>query len=118
MIITFLPSRSDEVLTLERRGDALAVNGEVIDFSDLAEGETRELECDWLARPVTREGGVLQISVRFPHGPVPFPPPPEADVMLFPGPLSVTEDGPIALPLWEPPVPEVIDFDGLDEAPA
>lgn len=94
MHITLSPIRSDAMLTLERRGDTLVINGEAFDFSDLPEGAMLPegaVACNWLAGPVARRDGVLHLTLALPHGR-------EAPrEVLFPAPLTLTEDGPVAL---------------------
>ena len=51
-----------------------------------------EIACDWIAGDVTRQGGVLNIPVILPHGAG------AAQSVLFPAPLVLSGDGPVALP--------------------
>ncbi|WP_109468530.1 hypothetical protein [Albibacillus kandeliae] len=103
MHISFTPTRHDAELALSVAGDALTINGEVFDFSGLAEGATlpnSAVACAWLASDVERVAGVLHLSLILPHG---------ADApeeTRFPAPLIVTEDGPVALPPNSNTIPE------------
>ena len=95
MIVTFAPQRRDERLTLERAGETLVVNGMVLDFGALAVGQTRprsDLGCDWVVSDVTRQGGVIRLTLLLPHG---SDAPPET---LFPAPVEILVDGPVVLP--------------------
>lgn len=95
MKLILSPVRRDTQLTLERAGDVLTINGEVFDFSDLPEGATlpeTAIDSDWFAGPVERTDGALRIHLILPHG---VHAPTET---LFPRPLTLTGDGPVALP--------------------
>lgn len=95
MKITFVPIRSDKVLTLHRQGDILTINGESFDFAPLPDGATlpREaVDCPWLSGPVERQQGALHLSILLPHGAA-------APVAVrFPAPVLDPPDGPVALP--------------------
>lgn len=105
MHITLTPMRRDDSLTLHCAGDVLTANGTVFDFTQLPEGgllPRAAVDCDWLASDVERRDGVLHLTLILPHGPIPPAPPPEALAVLFPEPLHITADGPVALPSWAP----------------
>lgn len=105
MHITLSPVRSDAVLSVSRAGDVLTINGAVYDFGPLAEGAVlpREaVDCDWITSDVTRSGGQIVLTLLLPHGPIPWPAPPEAAVVTHPAPLILTEDGPVILPSYTP----------------
>jgi len=105
MKISFSPFRSDSVLTLSRQGDVLTINGADLDFGPLPEGAVLPREavnCDWLASEVTRIDGVIHLTLILPHGPIPWPAPPESRVVTHPEPILVTTDGPILLPSYNP----------------
>ena len=100
MQITLTPQRRDDILTLVRSGDTLTINGEAFDFAAIPEGGTLPRDavaCDWLAGDVTRQGGQLHLTLILPHG----ADAPEAT--LFPAALTLTGDGPVALPAYENP---------------
>ena len=91
MHITLSPMRRDDTLTLHRAGDVLTVNGQELDLSALPEGATlprAAVDCDWLASDITRTGGVLHLTLILPHGPIPWPAPPEASAVLYPAPIT------------------------------
>jgi len=95
MQLSFLPVRMEARLTLARQGDALVINGETFDFSAVPEGASLPAEAvasDWIAGPVSRAAGVLQLVLLLPHG---AKAPPET---LFPVPVTVPTDGPVPLP--------------------
>ena len=105
MQISFSPFRSDAALTLSRQGDVLTIDGADLDFGPLPEGAVLPREavnCDWLASEVTRIGGVIHLTLLLPHGPIPWPAPPEAHAVTHPEPIFVTTDGPILLPSYSP----------------
>jgi len=98
MQITFSPQRRDTPLALSRSGDTLTINGEAFDFSPLPEGATLPQEAitgDWFAGPVERIDGELHLTLALPHG---ANAPHET---LFPAPITLTGDGPVALPPYE-----------------
>ena len=95
MHITLSPVRAESPRDLTRRGDTLVVDGETFDFGFIEEGSV--LPCDavggnWLLSDVERKDGILHLTVMLPHGKN------APQETLFPVPLHVTTDGPIALP--------------------
>ncbi|MGX9353374.1 hypothetical protein ACS3QZ_19445 (plasmid) [Shimia sp. W99] len=104
MQITFTPMRRDDALILSCQGETLIVNGTAHDFSALTEGAhltPEEAGCDWLAGDVTRENGVLQLTLVLPHGAR------APQKTLFPASVSVTGDGSIPVPAHSLPEEEV-----------
>lgn len=98
MHISFSPQRRDDKLTLEKTGDRLRINGELFNFNPLAEGDTvpaGSIPCDWIVGPVERINGEIHITLLLPHGPN------SSQGVAFPEPISVTEDGAIAVPMDE-----------------
>lgn len=95
MKIAFSAQRSDAVLALARAGDTLIINGEPFDFSGVPEGATLPADAinsPFVAGEVSRTDGEPQLTVLLPHGPNP----PRA--VAYPDPVTVTADGPVALP--------------------
>ena len=98
MQITLTPQRRDDHLSLVRSGDVLTINGEAFDFAAIPEGCTLPRDavaCDWLASDIPRIGGQLYLTLILPHG---------ADApqaTLSPAALTLTGDGPVALPPYE-----------------
>lgn len=98
MLINFSPVRSDDDLELIKKGDSLTINGQTFDFAPLPDGATLPADAigsDHFAGPVERVGGVLQVTLRLPHGPNP------PYSVAFPESVYVNEDGVITLPTDE-----------------
>lgn len=82
-------------LTVSVTGEVLSVNGEDFDLSAIPDGATLPREAvtsDWLASDIERIDGELTLTLRLP---ISANAPQDA---RFPAPITVTEDGPIALP--------------------
>lgn len=100
MKITLIPQRRDDRFSLAKSGEALILGGKAFDFSQVAEGAPLAcdtLECDWFAGDIERIAGALHLTLVLPHG---------ADApheTLFPAPLILSEDGPVALPPYNGP---------------
>jgi len=69
-----------------------------LDFAPLTEGATLPegaTGCPWISGSVTRVGGTLHLTLILPHGSdAPYE-------SRFPEPITVTQDGPIALPPYD-----------------
>lgn len=103
MQIILFPQRRETALTLARHGDILTINGENFDFGPVREGAilpASAVQSDWFAGDITRQGGALILQLFLPHG---ARAPQET---LFPAPLTVTGNGPIALPDYALPPEE------------
>lgn len=98
MRVNLSPVRMDEQLTLDREGDVVYVNGEAFDFGPLQDGATLPwgaILSGWFTGQVDRINGELHLTIRLPHGP-------NAPVTTrFPEPITVTEDGPVDLPVYD-----------------
>ena len=95
MIIKLTPQRRDDTLTVVKQGDTLFVNGIEYDFSTIPEGATLPadaIDSDLFSGPVERIGGELYVTLTLPHGPNPI------QAVAFPEPITVSKDGPVALP--------------------
>lgn len=96
MRISFSPQRCDGVLTLEQTTtDRLRINSELFNFAPLAEGNTipaGAIPCEWIVGSVERIDGEVCLTLVLPHGANP------SAAVAFPEPITVTEDGPIAVP--------------------
>lgn len=111
MIINLSPQRRDDTLRAARTGDSLAINGEVFNFAQLAEGDTlpwAALGSEWFAGDVERIGGQLVLTLWLPNPwnysqeqafPAPLLNVPDGEV-LFPQPLPTESEA--APPLSEP----------------
>jgi len=98
MHLNFSPVRADHGLALTRDGDAVIVNGQRFDFANLPEGDELPAEAivsDFIAGPVRREDGELHLSLILPHGKN------APKATKFPEPITVKNDGPIALPPFD-----------------
>jgi len=98
MIINLRPARSDDLLTANRSGDTLTLNGLFFDFALLPDGATLPAgaaDSNWIVGPVERINGKLHITLRLPHGPNP------PHYVAFPQPIIDPPDGPISLPTNE-----------------
>jgi hypothetical protein len=106
MIINLSPFRSDETLVIIKSGDVLTVNGEVFDFSRMADGDTLPLgaiESHWFGGTVDRVGADLLLTLRLPL-PVNY-----SQEQAYPVPLTNVQDGEVSLP--QPlPLPAVEEF--------
>lgn len=113
MILSLSPVRCDEALSVARAGEVLTVNGVAFDFSQLPEGAVLPVEAidsDWFVGAVERIDGELHVTLRLPHGPAPSP------EQAAPQPISVTADGPVALPQAPEPGPAPV-LNGLGAEP-
>ncbi len=102
MHISFSPQRRDDALTASKAGDVLTVNGVALDFGGLLDGATLPagaIDCGWIVGPVERINGDVHITLLLPHGPAP------SRAVAWPEPITVTVDGPIAVPVDPEPAP-------------
>lgn len=70
MKIKLIPQGRPQPLSVNVAGDAVAINGEVFDFTALLDGETLPLSatgCEWFAEDVARIGGVIHVTLFLPH---------------------------------------------------
>lgn len=92
MHISFSPFRCDHVPSFERHGDTISIDGDVFDFAFIPEGGVLPSEAvasDWICGDISRHAGMLHLTLMLPHGPD------ASAAERFPGPIYVTEDGPI-----------------------
>lgn len=101
MIIKLSPSRMDTKLTASVSGDSITVNGDVIDFSPLADGEilpSYAVESMWITGDVRRVNGDIHLTLILPHG---ASSPYEARYpAAFTEPMTI-KSGPIPLPSYD-----------------
>lgn len=60
-------------LCVDREGDALRINGALLDLSGISEGDVlpaNAVDCRWIGGEITRSGGVLNLMLFVPYGPV------------------------------------------------
>lgn len=109
MIVSFYPVCRPDALAVSKSGDVLTINGEAYDFSSLPDGATvpeGSIPCPWIKGPIERIGGEIHLMLILPHDWNPSP------AVAFPAPLTVTVDGPVAVPHDLPPViEELTDVD-------
>lgn len=95
------PVRSDEQQpVVSYSAPVLTIDGSDYDLSELPDGATAQHPV--LGR-VERNGDDYELTLRLPHG-LKAP-----EATRFPEPIEVTVDGPVALPLYNEPEPEVTD---------
>ena len=71
MKIYLSPVRADEKLKASVKEDSITINGSVLDFSPLQEGETlpaAAIFSDWVVGDVHRIAGEITLTLRLPHG--------------------------------------------------
>ena len=110
MLLPFSPRfRRDGIeLTASKAGDVLTINGAAYDFSSVPDGGTLPagtVPCDWIVGDVERVAGELQLTLVLSHGATP------SQAVAFPEPITVTADGPIAVPTDPKPEPEEAHVD-------
>ncbi|UVM23814.1 tail fiber assembly protein [Pseudomonas wadenswilerensis] len=70
MRIQLKPLGSSDTLAVSRQGSVLVINGKAFDFGQVPDGATlpaAAVSCAWLAGPVERVAGQLQITLLLPH---------------------------------------------------
>lgn len=89
MRILFSPQRREDALTIKRFGDKLVLNDDLsLDFSNLGEGAVGtfdESPSEFLAGPVRRVNGVIELTLIRPHGPNP------SEAEAFPQPITLAD---------------------------
>ncbi|MBB3995888.1 hypothetical protein GGR95_003554 [Sulfitobacter undariae] len=95
MIINFLPTRSDQPLSLERKGSLLILNGIEIALEEYVAGDTPAI----IDQPV-HDGSQWHVTLVLPHGMN------AAEETLFPAPITLAGDGIVPLPPYEVPCEE------------
>lgn len=103
MIIKLSPVRMDELLSVEKSGDALRLNGVLFDFAALADGATLPPEAfgsKWICNPVERIDGALIVTLLMPHGAE------AGGQSRFPASIADPVDGRVPLPTDDDPQPD------------
>ena len=93
--INLSPQVRDGTLTVLKSGDALIVNGETFDFSQLTEGSTlpaEAIECEYIVGPVTRVDGEIELTLLLPITCD------ASEAAKYPEPITMTADGEVILP--------------------
>jgi hypothetical protein len=100
MRINLSPQRRDDKLEVVRSGNILIVNGEVFDFSRMADGDTlprSAIQSEWFVGDIEHIDGELTLTLLLPN-PWNYSP-----AQAFPADLVNVPNGPVSLPL---PLPE------------
>lgn len=110
MRIKLSPQRRDDTLVVVRSGSTLALNGEVFDFSRMADGDTLPLSAirsEWFAGDVDKADGALTLTLFLPN-PWNFSP-----EQAFPATLENVPDGTVIFPgpLPEPAIEPALEGD-------
>lgn len=95
MKISLSPQRRDDALTVVKAGDTLTINGAVYDFSVIPDGATLPadaVDCSFIAGPVERVAGDLQLTLILPLAGG------ASEAARFPQPLIDPTDGTVELP--------------------
>ena len=90
--ITLSPQRGEAALAVSAEGAALVLNGTAV---DLAVYDAEAAPSPWIVGQPRLAEGVWQVALILPHG---GDAPPET---LFPAPVTVAADGPVALPPYD-----------------
>lgn len=96
MLIKLSPIRDDRTLEVSKVGDALTINGESFDFSQLPEGATLPNEaigCEWIVSDGHRVNGQIELTILLPHGTD------ASESARFPTPIIQTTDDKVVLPV-------------------
>ena len=96
MLINLSPIRSDNSLEIIRTGDALTINGENFDFTQLTDGATLPNEaigCECIVSDVNRVNGQIELTILLPLGAD------ASESARFPTPINMTTDGQVVLPV-------------------
>lgn len=95
MIIKLTPQRRDDALVAVRAGNTISVNGEVFDFSPMADGDTlpaAAIRSPWFMGQVDKVGEELELGLILPL-PINYSP-----EQAFPDPLLNVQDGVVTFP--------------------
>lgn len=95
MIINLSPQRRDDTLEVVKSGNTLTLNGEIFDFSQMADGDTlpaAAFSTIWIVGDVDKQNGELTLSLLLPL------PQNYSQSQAFPVPIVNVPDGAVALP--------------------
>ena len=93
--INLSPQVRDGTLTVSKSGDALIVNGETYDFSQLTEGSTlpaEAIDSEYFVGEAKRENGDIELTLLLPIGVN------ATEAQRYSEPITVTSDGAVMLP--------------------
>ena len=93
--ITLSPQVRTDKLAVSKSGDALTINGVVCDFAPLTEGSTLPADavgCEYIVGPVSRKNGDVELTLLLPITAA------ASEAARFPQPVTVINDGEVALP--------------------
>ena len=93
--INLSPQVRDGTLTVSKSGDALIVNGETFDFTQLTEGSTlpaESIDNEYFVGETKRENGDIEPTLLLPIGVN------ATEAQRFPQPITVSADGEVTLP--------------------
>lgn len=82
-------------LTVSKSGDALIVNGETYDFSQLTEGSTLPadaIDSEYFVGPISRVDGEIELTLLLPITRD------ASEAAKYPEPITMTADGEVILP--------------------
>ncbi|MGF6127279.1 hypothetical protein QF019_002488 [Pseudomonas frederiksbergensis] len=99
MIIKLSPQRRDDALEVTKAGDVLTINGEVFDFSPMANGDSlpaTAVVSEWFCGTIDKNNGELELTLFLPL-PANF-----SQAQAFPVPLFNVQDGPVIFPAPSP----------------
>lgn len=112
MIITLTPVRMDATLDASVSGNVLTLNGAMVDFGQLTDGDVLPgdaVSSEWVTGPVTRDGTDIKLTLIAPHGPN------AGAEARSGGTATIADNGDVMLPSWgadaPAPVSEVITVD-------
>lgn len=100
MKINLSPQVRSDALEVLKAGDKLIINGEVFDFTPLAEGgvlPAAAVDCEFITGDVRRQGGELELTLLLP---IAWDAP---ESCAFPQPILNPADGRVTLPTDEVP---------------
>lgn len=93
--INLSPQVRGGTLTVSKSGDALIVNGETFDFSQLTEGSTLPadaIDSEYFVGEAKRENGDIELTLLLPIGVN------ATEAQRYPEPITVSVDGEVTLP--------------------
>lgn len=106
MRISFVPQRREERLSVEVKGDKIRINGSLLNFGPVKEGDVIErgsVPCEWIASEVTRKDGEIELTLILPfrYG--------AGKDVTNPAPVFVMSEGAVFIPGQEEEVSENVD---------